>query len=111
MLDKAIMPFNRPIPNSKSKPRMSSGVEAIVQAEKLMQIALLLPSAVGVGWLLGAIADHQFHQSWIAIAGIIFGAVSGLVYVFRMALAADKDSYAQPKSGEGAGNGNSSPKS
>lgn len=105
------MPFNRPIPNSKNTSKMSTGVESIVQAEKLMQIALLLPSAVGVGWLFGALADHHFHQSWIAIAGIIFGAISGLVYVFRLALSAEKDSYASPKTEDGTASGNRDSKS
>ena len=70
---------------------MSSGVEAIVQAEKLLQVALMLPCAAVVGWLIGAWADKHFHQSWIAVAGIVFGAVSGLVFVIRMALTAERD--------------------
>jgi len=39
------MPFNRPIPDSKSRPKIAGGIGAIAEAEKLMQIALLLPSA------------------------------------------------------------------
>ena len=70
---------------------MSSGVEAIVQAEKLLQVALILPCAAVVGWLIGAWADKHFHQTWIAIAGIVFGAISGLVFVIRMALTAERD--------------------
>ncbi|MGA7244946.1 MAG: AtpZ/AtpI family protein [Terracidiphilus sp.] len=70
---------------------MSSGVEAVVQAEKLLQVALMLPCAAVVGWLIGAWADKHFHQTWIAITGIVFGAISGLVYVIRMALTAERD--------------------
>jgi F0F1-type ATP synthase assembly protein I len=84
---------------------MSGGVEAIVQAEKLLQVALMLPCAAVVGWLIGAWADKHFHQSWIAIAGIVFGAISGLVYVIRMALVAERDTRnetgGQNSSGEG----------
>ena len=69
---------------------MASGVDAIVQAEKLLQMALMLPCAVVVGWLIGAWADKHFHQTWIAIAGIVFGAVSGFVYLIRMALTAER---------------------
>jgi F0F1-type ATP synthase assembly protein I len=86
------MPFNRPIPESKSRPKSNSGIGALVQAEKLMQIALLLPSSACIGWLLGAWADRHFHQSWIGIAGALFGGVSGLIYVIRLAQAAVKDS-------------------
>ena len=85
------MPFHRPLKNSDSRSKMSSGVEAVVQAEKLLQIALMLPCAAVVGWLIGAWADKHFHQTWIAIAGIVFGAISGLVFVIRMALAAERD--------------------
>jgi ATP synthase protein I len=86
------MAFNRPIPNSTPRGKLSSGIGAIAEAEKLMQIALLLPSAAVIGWLIGAWLDHKLHQSWIAIAGIVFGCISGLVYVIRMAMAAERDS-------------------
>ncbi len=98
------MPFHRPLKNSDSRSKMSSGVEAVVQAEKLLQVALMLPCAAVVGWLIGAWADKHFHQTWIAITGIVFGAISGLVYVIRMALTAERDTRnetpAQNASGE-----------
>jgi ATP synthase protein I len=84
---------------------MSSGVEAVVQAEKLLQIALMLPCAAVVGWLIGAWADKHFHQSWIAVAGIVFGAVSGLVYVIRMALTAERDTRNEKDAQNGSGEG------
>jgi F0F1-type ATP synthase assembly protein I len=82
---------------------MSSGVDAIVQAEKLLQIALMLPCAAVVGWLIGAWADKHFHQTWIAIAGIVFGAVSGLVYVIRMALTAERGTRNETSAQNGSG--------
>ncbi len=89
------MPFNRPIPDSKRdsapRPRTSSGIDTLVQAEKLMQIAILLPSAAFIGWLLGAWADKGFHQSWIGLAGMIFGGISGLVYVVRLVISTGGD--------------------
>src|ERR1700722_8287576 len=99
------MPFHHPLKNSDSRSRMSTGVDAIVQAEKLLQVALLLPCAAVVGWLIGAWADKHFHQSWIAIAGIVFGAVSGLVYVIRMALTAERGTRndTDPQNGTGEG--------
>jgi F0F1-type ATP synthase assembly protein I len=80
------MPFNAPIPDKRLKPKASAGLSAVIQAETAMQIALVLPCAVGIGWALGAWADRLFHQSWIAIAGIILGSVSGLSYVIRVAV-------------------------
>ena len=85
------MPFHRPLPKSGSRTGLSGGVDAIVEAEKLLQLALMLPCAALVGWFLGAWADKHFHQGWIAIVGIVFGAISGLVYVIRMALKTERD--------------------
>ncbi len=34
-----------------------------MQAEKLIQIAMMLPSAAFIGWLIGAWADGRLHQS------------------------------------------------
>ena len=86
------MPYNRPIPKSDTRQKSSSGIETLVQAEKLMQIALLLPSAAFIGWLLGAWADMKLHTAWLGLAGILFGGVSGLVYVVRMVLSTKPDS-------------------
>jgi F0F1-type ATP synthase assembly protein I len=99
------MAFNRPIPNRNPQTKLSSGIGAIAEAEKLMQIALLLPSAAVIGWLLGAWLDSWLHQSWIAIVGIVFGCISGLVYVIRMAMAAERDSRTASQDGAGSGKG------
>jgi hypothetical protein len=101
------MPFNRPIPDSQPRRKTSAGLEGLVQAEKLMQIAILLPSSACIGWLAGAWADNRFHQSWIGIAGCIFGGISGLVYVVRLALASAGDSAND--AGTESGNGKGSP--
>jgi ATP synthase protein I len=73
---------------SNSKPaaekKEPEGMKILVEAEKLMQIALILPSAVFVGWLPGAWLDLHLHQSWMAPVGMVFGGISGMVCVFRM---------------------------
>jgi ATP synthase protein I len=80
------MPYNRPIPDQEPKRRDSAGIQTLIQAEKLTQIAVLLPSAAFIGWLIGAWLDSKLHQSWIALAGIVFGGISGLVYVVRLVI-------------------------
>lgn len=85
------MPFNRPLPDSGSNSKRSSGVDAIVKAETGIQIALILPSSVVICWLIGAWADKHFHQSWISIVGVVFGAVSGLVYIIQYVIRADRE--------------------
>ncbi len=86
------MPFHTPIPEDKSQtargPRDSGGVASLVQAEKLMQIAFVLPCAMLIGWAGGWWVDHHFSTHWAMIAGLILGLVAGMVSVIRMALAA-----------------------
>jgi hypothetical protein len=86
------MAFNRPTPGNKQPSKSSSGIQSLVQAEKLTQIAVLLPSAAFVGWLIGAWLDSKLHQAWIGLAGIVFGGISGLVYVVRLVIATGDDS-------------------
>ena len=68
------MPFIRPIPESQPVRKASPAVDAWVQAEKLMQIAILLPAAALIGWLAGAWLDNRLHQEWIAIFGVVLAA-------------------------------------
>ena len=101
-----MVPYQRPIPKQmqrstgrgesvwegKSAGAGGKGLIGIwVQAEKLMQIALILPCSVLIGWGIGAWIGHLVHQSWIGIVGVVFGGASGMVYVIRLALEADKD--------------------
>lgn len=96
------MAFHRPIPESKlPREKASGGMRSIVEAEKLMQIAFVLPSAVLIGLAGGAWADHAFHQKWIMLVGIGFGSISGLYYVIRLAMDAEKKSRTSDATGAG----------
>jgi F0F1-type ATP synthase assembly protein I len=98
------MPDNNPMLERKSRGKAAGGIESLVQAEKLLQIAFILPSAMVVGWLAGAWADMKLHQSWMTIAGLIFGCTAGLVYVVRLAMDAEKRAGSATKnSGSGSG--------
>lgn len=100
------MPFNRPIPNptpgAKPGKRLASGVQMWVQAEKMVQIALVLPCAVVIGWGLGAWLGGRLHQPWMVLAGILLGSVSGLTGAIRLALAAGAGPEINNKSGDSA---------
>jgi F0F1-type ATP synthase assembly protein I len=97
-----MVPFNSPIPDSKPPRGSSSGVKSLADAEKLMQIAILLPASAFVGWLAGAWLDSRFHQTWIALLGILFGGISGLVYVVRLVMSTG------PRAGNGSNTGQGS---
>jgi uncharacterized membrane protein YfcA len=105
------MPFNRSTPSSKSRTGLSSGISGLVEAEKLMQIAFVMPASVLIGWIGGWWLGHLLHQKWIEIAGVVFGCVSGLVYVIQMAILAEKKTSMGDEAGNGAGKGTPGPKS
>lgn len=60
-------------------------LRSVMKAEALVQIALVLPLSVVIGWAVGDFLDHKLHQSWIAILGLFIGVVAGFVQVIRVA--------------------------
>jgi ATP synthase protein I len=73
-------------PKSDPKSARSGGLDTLVKAERLTQIAFVLPTALIIGWGLGALLDRWLHQHWIYIVGLIFGAVAGMFEAVRLAL-------------------------
>lgn len=82
--------------NENSRPKQSGtsqsdGLKSLVQVESLVQLALVLPIATVVGWLIGAGLDKWLHQHWIYLPGLILGAAAGFVQVFRVVMALSKE--------------------
>jgi F0F1-type ATP synthase assembly protein I len=84
------MPYQPPIPERNKARQSTPGLQALVEAEKLTQIAITLPAAALVGWLAGAGLDSWLHQSWISVTGVLLGGIAGLIYVVRLAQATGK---------------------
>jgi ATP synthase protein I len=80
------VPYHKPIPDPDSRGKSSGAFQAWVQAEKFIQIILILPSAAFIGWIIGVGLDHAFHTKWISMAGIILGIIAGLVGAVRMTM-------------------------
>jgi ATP synthase protein I len=99
------MPFHSPIPDPKPRSKSKSAFSSWVEAERMMQVALILPCSAMIGWLMGAWLDKMLRQTWISLLGILFGGVSGIVYVVQMATkrAAGPHTGSQPGSGSGDG--------
>ncbi len=57
----------------------------LVKAESMIQLAIMLPAACFIGWLIGIALDKHFHTSWMEIAGVLLGAVAGFVQIVRTA--------------------------
>jgi uncharacterized membrane protein YfcA len=99
------MPFHRDLPESKPPEKSSGALRGYVEAEKLMNLAFVLPAAVaicgGAGWWVG----NRLHQHWIFIVGIVFGCISGLFYVIQQAIATEKKSRKEDPIRNGSGKG------
>ena len=85
------MPEERPNPDEKKpsegdSPQRSESMKLIIRAEKLTQIAFVMPAAVLIGWGLGALLDKWLHTGWIYIVGLVVGAAAGLFEAVRQAL-------------------------
>jgi F0F1-type ATP synthase assembly protein I len=97
------MPYNTPPRDSgadKKPSRQSAGVASLVQAERLMQIAFVLPCAMLIGWGAGWWLDSKLHTEWLGMAGLILGIAAGMVSAVRMALQAGKSPKSAGKSGD-----------
>lgn len=70
--------------------RPSQVVDSVIRAERMMQIAFILPAAVFVGWIAGVGLDKWLHQDWIYLAGIILGCIAGFIQIFRLVLGPEK---------------------
>ena len=54
-----------------------------LQVSHYSQLAFILPTAVVVGWLIGAALDRRLHTTWLYLAGLILGIVAGFVELIR----------------------------
>lgn len=105
------MAFHRPIPDSSSRSKLSTSFGTLVEAEKLMQVAFVLPSAVVICWFIGWWLAGRTHQKWLEIAGIVLGCIVGLVYVIQMAISVEKKTSVGDNSPPGTGKGSRTGKS
>lgn len=73
-----------PTPDNPQNDRKTA-LRELMQAETMLQIALVLPLSCVIGWALGDFLDHKLHQSWIAILGLGLGIAAGFIQVIRIA--------------------------
>lgn len=75
--------------DTKSDPK--SEKKSWVEAEKYIQLAITLPAATVIGWILGSLLDGHLGTHWIHIAGLFVGIAAGFVQLIRVALASSKE--------------------
>lgn len=76
-----------PAQNSPA-PERSGLAQAVSGAERILEVAFIMPAALAIGWLGGWALDKWLHQHWIYIVGILFGFVAGFIEVLRSAMRA-----------------------
>jgi len=59
--------------------------KSYIKAESMALVAVAVPAGCFIGWLAGSWLDRRFHTGWIAIAGIVLGAVGGFIQLFSAA--------------------------
>ena len=72
-------PSNRTPENRDSDQRKAFWL----QFARYSQVAFVLPAALVVGWLVGALLDKWFHTTWLYLAGLVLGIVAGFVELIR----------------------------
>jgi ATP synthase protein I len=80
-------PPERPAKSSSKDGAMHS----LVRVESLIQLGLLLPACVVIGWAIGLALDRWLNQHWMNVAGLILGAIAGFVQTIRIVLSHSKE--------------------
>ena len=63
-----------------------------IQVARYSQLALVLPAATLVGWLVGVGLDRWLHTKWLYLAGLIAGIVAGFVELIRTVTSSESKS-------------------
>jgi ATP synthase protein I len=83
------------MPDPPEKPAKSSAndkaLHSLVRVESLIQLGLLLPACVVIGWAIGLALDRWLNQHWMNVAGLILGAIAGFVQTIRIVLSHSKE--------------------
>jgi F0F1-type ATP synthase assembly protein I len=61
-----------------------------VTVARYSQLAMTLPAATVVGWLIGYLLDRWLHTTWLYLAGLLLGIAAGFVELIRTVTKAEK---------------------
>jgi len=77
-------------PQSTPEDERNQKRSAWLQIARYSQIGFALPAATLIGWFLGVLIDRWLHTTWVYIAGLVLGMVTGFVELIRMLLSETK---------------------
>jgi F0F1-type ATP synthase assembly protein I len=62
-----------------------------VQVARYSQLAMALPAATVVGWLIGYLLDKWLHTTWLYLVGLLLGIAAGFVELVRTVTRSEKE--------------------
>jgi F0F1-type ATP synthase assembly protein I len=80
--------------NSRGDQRSESASEKrkyLIQAARYSQLAITLPAATFVGWLIGYGLDRWLHTHFLYLVGLLVGIAAGFVELIRTALSREAE--------------------
>jgi len=81
-------PDDQPPQSTSSK---DGALKSLSGVQSLIQLGLLLPACVVIGWAVGLALDHWLNLHWMNIVGLIAGAIAGFIQTVRVAMSHNKD--------------------
>jgi F0F1-type ATP synthase assembly protein I len=83
----AFMPSELP----PAEPAKDGSLRSLASIQNLIQLGLLLPACVVIGWACGLALDRWLDKHWINVVGLIVGVIAGFAQTVRVALSHMKD--------------------
>ncbi len=84
-------PKDRVSGDSPENSSQDGGLRSLAKLENLLQLGLLLPACMVIGWAIGLALDHWLDKHWMNVAGLIAGAIVGFAQTVRVALSHMKE--------------------
>ena len=82
------MPTDAP---DEGRGEKGGALNSLAKLENLIQLGLLLPACVVIGWAIGLALDRWLGKHWINVVGLIAGAIAGFAQTIRIALSHMKE--------------------
>ena len=77
------------MPSPDLQPDDSERRSLWLQIARYSQLAMVLPAATLVGWLIGVGLDRWLHTTWLYLLGLILGIVAGFVELIRTVMSTE----------------------
>ncbi len=63
-----------------------------VQFARYSQLAIALPAATVIGWIIGYLLDRWLHTTWLYLVGLLLGIAAGFIELIRAVTSSEKKS-------------------